>query len=74
LFLISLLYSTQRVNALKTDTVKYLFLGHPRYDDKNEYVIEKVEKLDYKSYDLLLLGGDLTWNTSELISTLAYCD
>ena len=43
LFLISLLYSTQRVNALKTDTVKYLFLGHPRYDDKNEYVIEKVE-------------------------------
>ena len=72
-FLISLLCSTQSVNA-QTDTVKYLFLGHPRYDDKNEYVIKKVEKLDYKRYDLLLLGGDLTWNTSALISTLDYCD
>jgi len=32
-FLISILSSTQSVNA-QTDTVKYLFLGHPRYDDK----------------------------------------
>ena len=67
------MWSTQSVNA-QTDTVKYLFLGHPRYDDKNEYVIKKVEKLDDERYDLLLLGGDLTWNTSALISTLDYCD
>ena len=66
--------STQSVNA-QTDTVKYLFLGHPWYDDKKkEYVIKKVEKLDDERYDLLLLGGDLTWNTSALISTLDYCD
>ena len=65
--------STQSVNA-QTDTVKYLFLGHPRYDDKNEYVIKKVEKLDDERYDLLLLKEDLTWNTSALISTLDYCD
>ena len=63
--------STQSVNA-QTDTVKYLFLGHPRYDDKNEYVIKKVEKLDDERYDLLLLGGDLIWNISALISTLDY--
>jgi len=42
---------------------------HPRYDDKNDYVIKKVEKLDDERYDLLLLGGDLTWNKSALIST-----
>ena len=58
-FLTSLLCSNQSLNA-QTDTVKYLFLGHPRYDDKNEYIIKKVEKLDDERYDLLLLGGDLT--------------
>lgn len=57
------------------DTVLYLFMGHPRDDDRtHEHVLKTVEKLDYSKYELLLLGGDLTWNTSELISTLEYCD
>ncbi len=59
----------------QTDTIQYLFMGHPRYDDRDhEYVLKTVEKLDYSKFDLLLLGGDLTWNTSELISTLEYCN
>ena len=59
----------------QADTIQYLFMGHPRYDDReHEYVLKTVEKLDYSKFELLLLGGDLTWNTSELISTLEYCD
>jgi hypothetical protein len=50
-------------------------MGHPRDDDReHEYVLKTVEKLDYSKFDLLLLGGDLTWNTSELVSTMDYCD
>jgi hypothetical protein len=61
--------------AAQNDTVRYLFMGHPRDDDRaHEHVLKTVEKLDYSRYALLLLGGDLTWNTSELISTLEYCD
>ncbi len=59
----------------QADTIQYLFMGHPRDDDReHQHVLKTVEKLDYSKYDLLLLGGDLTWNTSALISTLEYCD
>jgi hypothetical protein len=65
---------SQALNA-QTDTIRYLFMGHPRSDDRDhEYVLETVEKLDYSEFNLLLLGGDLTWNTSQEFSTLEYCD
>ncbi len=58
------------------DTIKtYIFIGHPRSDEQpGEYVLKTVEKIDYSKYELLLLGGDLTWHTSQEISTLEYCD
>lgn len=57
------------------DTIRYLFMGHPRFDDReHEYVLPTVEKLDYSKFNLLLLGGDLTWNTSAATVTLEYCD
>ena len=57
------------------DTALYIFMGHPRDDDKTyEHVLKTVEKIDYSKFDLILLGGDLTWNTSAEISTLEYCD
>lgn len=59
----------------QTETINYLFMGHPRLDDRDhEYLLPTVEKLDYSKFELLLLGGDLTWNTSAQISTLDYCD
>ena len=59
----------------QTDSIQYLFMGHPRSDDRDhEYLLPTVEKLDYTKFELLLLGGDLTWNTSEQMSTLDYCD
>ncbi len=57
------------------DTALYIFIGHPRSDDRDyQHVLETVEKIDYSKYELILLGGDLTWNTSREWSTLQYCD
>jgi predicted MPP superfamily phosphohydrolase len=57
------------------DTALYIFIGHPRSDDRDhQHVLETVEKIDYSKYELILLGGDLTWNTSQDRSTLQYCD
>lgn len=59
----------------QTDTAKYLFMGHPRDDNRDyEQVLKTVEKIDYSKFNLTLLGGDLTWNTSADRSTLEYCD
>jgi hypothetical protein len=57
------------------DTALYIFIGHPRSDDRDyQHVLKTVEKIDYSKYELILLGGDLTWNTSSQWSTLQYCD
>ena len=57
------------------DTARYLFMGHPRDDDReHQYLLKTVEKIDYKKFELILLGGDLTWSTSAERSTLHYCD
>lgn len=57
------------------DTTRYIFMGHPRDDDRqHEYLLKTVELIDYSKFDLILLGGDLTWNTSADRSTLEYCD
>ena len=72
-----IIFVTFSSNALKaqTDTIQYLFMGHPRLDDReNEFVLKTVENLDYSKFELLLIGGDLTWHTSELTSTLEYMD
>ena len=59
----------------QSDTVRYLFMGHTRDDNRDyEHVLKTIEKIDYTKYCLTLLGGDLTWNTSAERSTLEYCD
>jgi hypothetical protein len=59
----------------QADTARYIFMGHPRDDDReHEYLLKTIEKIDYTKFDLLLLGGDLTWNTSADRATLQYCD
>ena len=55
----------------QSDTVKYIFMGHTRDDDReHEYVLRTIKNIDYSKFDLTLLGGDLTWNTSADRSTL----
>lgn len=53
----------------------YLFLSHTRQDDdKPNKLDQRVEKLHFSNYDMLLLGGDLTIETSKDTSTIEYID
>lgn len=55
--------------------VEYMHLAHIRiFDTINQVVDPRVEELDYSKYDLLLLGGDLTEESSESKETLVYLD
>lgn len=54
---------------------EYLFIGHPRHNNQDlQRVDPAVEKIDFDRYDALLLGGDLTANSSREDSTLQYLD
>lgn len=54
---------------------EYLFLAHPRHNNKDlQRVDSLVEKIPFDSYDAILLGGDLTANSSREDSTLKYLD
>ena len=52
--------------------LKFIFIPHPRSDI--EGVLPAIANIDFTQYDIKLLGGDLTWTTSEDSATMAYCD
>lgn len=60
----------------QTDSVlKIIFVPHPRSEDQvHQSVYEGIAKIDFKKYDIRMLGGDLTYSTSKDSATLAYCD
>ncbi|PCH66226.1 MAG: hypothetical protein COC01_08625 [Bacteroidetes bacterium] len=81
LILLFLLFSYCKKDAVVTDDFsdipdyQYLFLAHTRLADGDENKLDKrAEKIDYSDYDMLLLGGDLTIETSIDTSTLVYID
>lgn len=55
-------------------TNQYLFIGHPRDDGPGEIVQREVERIDFSKFDLLLLGGDLTWQGTGTRETVDYLD
>lgn len=52
--------------------LKFIFIPHPRSDI--EGVLPAIANIDFTKYDVKMLGGDLTWTTSEDSSTMVYCD
>ncbi|MEJ2055250.1 MAG: hypothetical protein P8X42_15140 [Calditrichaceae bacterium] len=52
--------------------LKFIFIHHPRSDI--EGVLPAIENINFTQYDVTMLGGDLTWTTSEDTATMAYCD
>lgn len=55
--------------------LKFIFIPHPRSEDRvNVGVNPEIAKIDFSKYDVLLLGGDLTFNTDNSSATLANCD
>ncbi len=66
----SLLASAQADQA-----ATYIFIPHPRSDDNvNQSVLPGIEQIDFSLYEMILLGGDLTYNTSVSKASMDYCD
>ena len=75
--LIFLLLSLSGMNSFsQTDSfLTIIFTPHPRSDDQvHQSVYEGIAKIDFKKYDVRMLGGDITYSTSKDSATLAYCD
>ena len=60
----------------QSDSVlNFIFIPHPRSEDQiNQSVYEKIAEIDFAKYDVIMLGGDITYSTSKDSATLAYCD
>jgi hypothetical protein len=58
----------------QTDSVlRFIFVPHPRSDDQvNESVYSGLLRIDFKKFDMVMLGGDITYSTSKDSATLAY--
>ncbi len=55
--------------------LKFIFVPHPRSENKQQQsVLPAIEKIDFSKYDMILLGGDITWNTSFNRVSMDYCD
>lgn len=51
----------------------YLHVSHTRSESGNR-MDSVVEKIDYGVFDMLWLGGDLVYNTTETVENIAYVD
>ena len=61
--------------SVAANTKRYLFLGHPREaPGEIELVQREVERIDYSAYDLLLLGGDYTFQSTSSRESMDYLD
>jgi hypothetical protein len=61
------------IQAQPIDSI--LFVPHPRSDDQSHQSVQPgIEKINFENYDMLLLGGDLTYYTTQSTTTLDYLD
>jgi hypothetical protein len=53
----------------------YIFIPHPRSEDKvHQSVLPSIEQINFSKFDIILLGGDLTYYTSIDRISMDYCD
>jgi|GEM_PF-1656721 len=76
LIIFAILYFSGMELFSQTDSVlKFIFVPHPRSEDQvNQSVDPEIADIDFGKYDVVMLGGDLTYSTSKDSTTLAYCD
>lgn len=69
--LLILFVSTWSFSFSQTDTLKYLFIGHPNKGVQNSDQTDvRLESADFTEYNNLWLGGDLCGETSLKFSTI----
>jgi len=64
------------LGSCKDDNINhYIHLAHTRQKDTiSQKVHPRVEKMNFRKFDMILLGGDLTEESSKEMSTLDYLD
>jgi hypothetical protein len=71
----SLTISFTDLVAQSDSALRFIFVPHPRSDDQvNQSVYSGIAGIDFTKYDVVMLGGDITYSTSKDSETLAYCD
>jgi hypothetical protein len=75
-FIFLILAGSSFVASSQSDTLaKYIFVPHPRSEDRvNQSVLPGIEAINFDLYDMILLGGDLTYYTSINRTSMNYCD
>ena len=72
---IAIVFWVVLASSVAANTKRYLFLGHPRdAQGEIELVQREVERIDFSSYDLLLLGGDYTFQSTSSRESMNYLD
>jgi hypothetical protein len=74
--IIFFLLGAHSIVSAQSDTVlKAIFIPHPRSEDKvNQSVLPGIEAINFDLYDMIMLGGDLTYYTSISKTSMDYCD
>jgi len=74
-FFVLLIISGINSFSQKDSVLKFIFVPHPRSENKvKQSVLPGIAKIDFSKYDMIMLGGVLTYSTSKDRATLAYCD
>ena len=68
--------NADKIQLLANDTIKkIIFVPHPRSDSRTvQSTIKSVELIKYSLFDMILLGGDLTYYTTTSRTSMDYCD
>ncbi|MBP7507876.1 MAG: metallophosphoesterase [Prolixibacteraceae bacterium] len=75
LLLLLLLSPGIKLLSQNDSILKIIFIPHPRSEDKvNQSVAKGIENIDFNLFDVKMLGGDLTYYTSDERATMEYCD
>src|SRR5512133_495169 len=75
LFFLLLFISTESVFSQSDGITRYIFIPHLRSENKViQSVLPSIEKIDFSKFEMILLGGDLTWYTSINRVSMDYCD
>jgi len=75
LIFLAMVFFSQNATPQSDAVMKFIFVPHPRSEDaQNLTVLPSIEKIDYSKFQMILLGGDLSWYTSINRKAMDYCD
>lgn len=75
IFLIFLALSAFDSFSQNDSLLTFIFVPHPRSEEKiRQSTLSGIEKIDFSRFDMVLLGGDLTYYTSRDRTVMNYCD